>query len=195
MLSHPSPCVAIPLLERYLVKTALIFPPCIDGYYTMRSIPRFRVRFMRFVTINFRRTRPGGRRRSIRNHDEFVSRHVSVSSRCTKSISSAYFIPTACKMFWDPYLDQLSSVVGAPPSQIKTVSILLLSYPLSSLFVRLPASRPNLSHVFSLVVSFFYLGPVLGLHSGMVHLLFSSFGTYFLANTIKGPSMPWVVFA
>ena len=72
---------------------------------------------------------------------------------------------------------------------------LLISYPLGSVFVRLPSSRPYLAHLFSICLSTFFLGPLLGMWTGMLHLACSFLGTYFLVTFSKGPRVPWVVFA
>ncbi|KIM67664.1 hypothetical protein SCLCIDRAFT_20710 [Scleroderma citrinum Foug A] len=71
----------------------------------------------------------------------------------------------------------------------------LIAYPLGSLFIRIPASQPNFKHIFNVLVSTFFFIPVLRVPFGFVQLLASIFGTYFLAARIKGPNMPWIVFA
>ncbi|WVQ79951.1 hypothetical protein IAT38_002052 [Cryptococcus sp. DSM 104549] len=97
-------------------------------------------------------------------------------------------------MFWDPAFDQASAVVGAPPDQLKLIFSLLVSFPLGSLFVRLPPSRPNLAHIFSIAISTFFLVPLLGMGDGMLHLLLSCLATYAISVSMRGPNMPWVVF-
>ncbi|KAL7421613.1 Lysophospholipid acyltransferase [Cryptotrichosporon argae] len=97
-------------------------------------------------------------------------------------------------MFWDPAFEHVSGWVGAPPDQLKLIFSFLISYPLGSLFVRIPASRPNLSHLFSIIVSTFVIWPLLGLGGGLVHLLFSIAGTYAIVASSKSRNMPWIVF-
>jgi lysophospholipid acyltransferase len=110
-------------------------------------------------------------------------------------------------MFWDPVFDHVSGLIGAPPTQLKVrftthgcfthaqlISALLISFPLSSLYVRLPHSRPNLSHLFSIAVTSFFLVPLLNDLGGMLHLLFSCAVTYGIVVGSKSPNMPWVVF-
>jgi lysophospholipid acyltransferase len=97
-------------------------------------------------------------------------------------------------MFWDPMFEAASRHVGAPPDQLKLIFSLVASYPLGSLYVRLPTSRPNLAHIFSIVVSTIVLVPLLGLGTGLLHLLFSSVGTYVIAGTVKSKQMPWIAF-
>ncbi|WWD17220.1 hypothetical protein CI109_101658 [Kwoniella shandongensis] len=97
-------------------------------------------------------------------------------------------------MFWDPLFDKVSTLVGAEPDQLKLIAGLLISFPLGSLYIRLPPSRPNIAHLFSVIVSTIFLVPLLGLGGGMLHLLFSIAGTYLIVVTMKGPNMPWVAF-
>ncbi|ORY32801.1 MBOAT, membrane-bound O-acyltransferase family-domain-containing protein [Naematelia encephala] len=97
-------------------------------------------------------------------------------------------------MFWDPVFDHASSVIGAPPDQVKIIASFLFSYPLAILFVRIPPNRPNLAHLFSLVIAAIYLVPLLGLGTGLIHLLISCFGTYVIVVSLRSANMPWVVF-
>ncbi|ODO09822.1 hypothetical protein I350_02040 [Cryptococcus amylolentus CBS 6273] len=97
-------------------------------------------------------------------------------------------------MFWDPAFNKASAIVGAPPDQLKLIFSLLVSYPLGSLYIRLPSSRPYVAHLFSIVLSTVFLVPLLGLGGGMLHLLFSSLGTYAIVKYMKGTNMPWVAF-
>jgi hypothetical protein len=70
-----------------------------------------------------------------------------------------------------------------------------MACPLGSLFIRIPASQPNLKHLFNLLVSVFFFIPVLDLSWGFAQLLGSVLGTYYIAANVKGPNMPWIVFA
>ncbi|WVR06969.1 hypothetical protein IAU60_004005 [Kwoniella sp. DSM 27419] len=97
-------------------------------------------------------------------------------------------------MFWDPFFDRASELAGAPPDQLKLIFSLLVSYPLGSLYVRLPPSKPHLAHIFSIVVSTFIVVPLLGMGTGMLHLLFSIAGTYLIASADRSKSMPWKAF-
>ncbi|KAI0080680.1 MBOAT-domain-containing protein [Panus rudis PR-1116 ss-1] len=89
----------------------------------------------------------------------------------------------------------LASATGASLDQIKLITCLLVSYPLGSVFIRIPKERHDLKHLFNISVAFFYLMPMLNLWTGTLQLLGSALGTYFLSQQIKGPSMPWIVFA
>jgi lysophospholipid acyltransferase len=89
----------------------------------------------------------------------------------------------------------LASAIGASVDQIKLISCLLIACPLGSLFIRIPVSQPNLKHLFNILVSVFFFIPVLNLSSGFVQLLGSVLGTYYIAANVKGPNMPWIVFA
>ncbi|KAF7966921.1 hypothetical protein HWV62_36567 [Athelia sp. TMB] len=88
----------------------------------------------------------------------------------------------------------LASVAGASLDQVKLISCLLISYPLGSLFIRIPASHPHLKHLFNLAITLFYLIPVLNMYSAFLQLLGSAVGTYLIAAFVKGPNMPWIVF-
>ncbi|EMD40473.1 hypothetical protein CERSUDRAFT_111072 [Gelatoporia subvermispora B] len=89
----------------------------------------------------------------------------------------------------------LANAVGASVDQVKLISCLLVSYPLGSVFVRIPTSRPNLRHLFNLSVTLFYLVPVLNLWFGFLQLLGDVVATYFVAQKVKNHYMPWIVFA
>ncbi|KAL4075636.1 MBOAT, membrane-bound O-acyltransferase family-domain-containing protein [Scleroderma yunnanense] len=89
----------------------------------------------------------------------------------------------------------LASALGASVDQVKLISCLLVAYPLGSLFIRIPPSQPNLKHAFNILVSVFFLIPVLNVPFGFAELLGSILGTYMITATVKGPNMPWIVFA
>ncbi|KAG0700048.1 MBOAT, membrane-bound O-acyltransferase family-domain-containing protein [Suillus ampliporus] len=89
----------------------------------------------------------------------------------------------------------LAAAIGASVDQIKLISCLLIACPLGSLFIRIPSSQPNLKHLFNLLVSVFFFIPVLNLSWGFVQLLGSVLGTYYIGANVKGPNMPWIVFA
>ncbi|KDQ65032.1 hypothetical protein JAAARDRAFT_28695 [Jaapia argillacea MUCL 33604] len=88
----------------------------------------------------------------------------------------------------------LASAVGASVDQVKLITCLLVSYPLGSLFIRVPSSSPNLKHLFNLSIALFYFLPVLNLWTGFAQLLASTMGTYFIAKYVQGPRMPWIAF-
>ncbi|CAE6497350.1 unnamed protein product [Rhizoctonia solani] len=89
----------------------------------------------------------------------------------------------------------ISSVLGAPADQIKLIFCLLVAYPLSTIYIRLPKDNPQIKYVYNVAVSMFFLIPILRLYWGTVHLLVSSGFTYFVAKNIKSQNMPWIVFA
>jgi lysophospholipid acyltransferase len=112
----------------------------------------------------------------------------------------------------DAIFQPLADTLGASVDQIKVrenllakrrrrltktqlISCLLLSYPLGSVFVRIPSSQPTLRHLFNIGVTLFYLLPMLGLYGGTLQLLGSTLATYFIAKTNTSASMPWIVFA
>ena len=71
---------------------------------------------------------------------------------------------------------------------------LLVSYPLGSLFIRIPNDRPNLKHLFNVAITTFYLIPMLNLWTGTLQLLLDIVGTYVIASKVKTSNMPWIVF-
>lgn len=89
----------------------------------------------------------------------------------------------------------LANLAGASLDQIKLISCLLISYPLGSVFIRIPNDSPNLKHLFSLAIAVFYLIPVLHLWTGFLQLLLDVVGTYLIARNVKNSHMPWIVFA
>ncbi|KZP15136.1 MBOAT-domain-containing protein [Athelia psychrophila] len=94
----------------------------------------------------------------------------------------------------DALFAPIASLAGAPLDQVKLITCLLVSYPLGSLFIRIPASQPHMKHLFSVVVTLIYLLPVLKMYSAFLQLLGSVLGTYLIAAFVKGPNMPWIVF-
>ncbi|KAH9947320.1 MBOAT, membrane-bound O-acyltransferase family-domain-containing protein [Amylocystis lapponica] len=89
----------------------------------------------------------------------------------------------------------LAGAVGASVDQVKLISCLLISYPLGSVFIRIPSSRPDLKHIFNISVTLTYLVAILNLWSGFLQLLAGVLATYYVAANVKGPNMPWIVFA
>ena len=78
---------------------------------------------------------------------------------------------------------------------VQLISCMLVSYPLGNVFVRIPSSSPELRHLFSIAVSFFFTCVVLDLWGGFIQLLASTLATYFVSKNVKGREMPWIVFA
>ncbi|KAH8113294.1 MBOAT-domain-containing protein [Phellopilus nigrolimitatus] len=94
----------------------------------------------------------------------------------------------------DALFRPLADVLGASVDQIKLISCLLISYPLGSVFIRLPAGNHTVKHVFNIAVTLFYLVGMLNLWSGVAQLLGSILATYFITKNVQGPRMPWIVF-
>ncbi|PCH41333.1 MBOAT-domain-containing protein [Wolfiporia cocos MD-104 SS10] len=88
-----------------------------------------------------------------------------------------------------------ASAVGASVDQVKLISCLLISYPLGSVFIRIPVTCPNWRHFFNVAITSFYLLPVLNMWTAYLQLLADVLITYFLAARVKSSYMPWVVFA
>ncbi|KAI0773970.1 MBOAT-domain-containing protein [Fomes fomentarius] len=94
----------------------------------------------------------------------------------------------------DAFFQPIADATGGSVDQIKLISCLLFSYPLGSLYIRIPSSHPELKHIFSVLVSFFYLVPVVRLWGGALQLLGSVLATYYIAKRIQTRNMPWLVF-
>ncbi|KAK7695571.1 hypothetical protein QCA50_000207 [Cerrena zonata] len=94
----------------------------------------------------------------------------------------------------DAVFKPLASATGASLDQIKLISCLLVSYPLGSIFIRIPQERHDLKHLFNIGISLFYLVAMLDLWGGSLQLIGSALGTYFLSASIKSSNMPWIVF-
>ncbi|KAL0581244.1 Lysophospholipid acyltransferase [Marasmius crinis-equi] len=94
----------------------------------------------------------------------------------------------------DALFAPLVEATGASADQVKLIACLLVAYPLGSLFIRVPSDTPALRHLFSIVVTLFFLLPMLGMYSGLVQLLGDILFTYFVAKYHKGSAMPWIVF-
>lgn len=88
----------------------------------------------------------------------------------------------------------LVAKTGASLDQVKLITCLLVSYPLATLFIRIPSSQPTLKHVFNIAVASFYFVPVLNQGWPFLLLLGDVLATYFIALTVQGPRMPWIVF-
>ncbi|BEI86596.1 hypothetical protein CcaverHIS002_0608830 [Cutaneotrichosporon cavernicola] len=97
-------------------------------------------------------------------------------------------------MFWDPLFDRISELSGAGADQCKLIAALIISFPLASIYVRIPANRPNVAHWFSIITSTIFLWPLLGLGQGLLELLFMSVVTYLIVASVRGPNMPWIAF-
>ena len=63
------------------------------------------------------------------------------------------------------------------------------------MFIRIPNDQPNAKHLFNVVITLFYFIPVLNLWSGFLQLLADVLATYYIAQNVKGKTMPWIVFA
>ncbi|KAF5364062.1 hypothetical protein D9756_000986 [Leucocoprinus leucothites] len=94
----------------------------------------------------------------------------------------------------DALFEPLASALGASVDQIKLIFCLLVAYPLGSLFVRVPSSKPALRHLFNVSVAVIFFFPVLKIYSAFFQLLASILATYYIAKYDKSKQMPWRVF-
>jgi lysophospholipid acyltransferase len=72
------------------------------------------------------------------------------------------------------------------------ITCLLISYPLGSVFVRVPSV--GLKHVFNIAVTLFYLLGMLNMFTAFLQLLLDILVTYYLAKGMADKRMPWLVF-
>lgn len=91
-------------------------------------------------------------------------------------------------------LSQLLTIVGLDEANLKVLVCTLLSFPFSWIFKRLPDHRYSLKNVYNILVSAFYVFVILDVHSGVVQLLISALGCYFITRYVRSPVMPWINF-
>ena len=72
------------------------------------------------------------------------------------------------------------------------ITCLLISYPLGSIFVRVPSV--TLKHVFNVAVTLFYLLGMLNMFNAFLQLLLDILVTYYLTKGMTDKRMPWIVF-
>ncbi|GAC96833.1 endoplasmic reticulum protein [Pseudozyma hubeiensis SY62] len=94
----------------------------------------------------------------------------------------------------DAVFQPIADAAGAPVDYIKLFTCLLAAFPLASVFPHLPS--PASKHLYSLLVSFTFLVPILNLYSGFLQLLGSALLTYAICTfKLGGKNMGWLVFA
>ncbi|KAF9649614.1 MBOAT-domain-containing protein [Thelephora ganbajun] len=92
----------------------------------------------------------------------------------------------------DGLFTSLADSLGASVDQIKLITCLLVSYPLGSVFVRVPSV--GLKHVFNISVTLLYLLAMLNMFNAFLQLLLDILVTYYLAKGMTDKRMPWLVF-
>ena len=71
---------------------------------------------------------------------------------------------------------------------------MIVSYPLGSVFVRMPSGNPAAKHLFNIIVTSFYLLGMMKMYGGALQLTGSIVATYYIAKNVQGHTMPWIVF-
>ncbi|KAF7331726.1 Lysophospholipid acyltransferase [Mycena kentingensis (nom. inval.)] len=94
----------------------------------------------------------------------------------------------------DAVFASVAGLVGASADQVKLIFCLLVAYPLGSVFIRIPSSRPDLKHAFNIAVTATFFFPVLQLGQEFFQLLGSILATFFISKYVRGRRMPWIVF-
>lgn len=91
-------------------------------------------------------------------------------------------------------IERLLAASGLDEGNLKILICTLLSFPFSWVFKRLPDKNYTLKNVYNILVSTFYIFGILNLTGGLVDLLFSSLGCYFITRYVKSSNMPWINF-
>lgn len=89
---------------------------------------------------------------------------------------------------------QLLDIIGLDEANLKIFICALLSFPFSWIFKRLPDNRYTLKNVYVIGVATVYVFGILDLTDGLVSLLFSALGCYFITRYVKSSKMPWINF-
>lgn len=71
---------------------------------------------------------------------------------------------------------------------------MIISYPLGSVYVRIPSGHAGAKHMFSIVITAFYLLGLMKMYNGALQLLGSILAIYYIAKNVQGHTMPWIVF-
>ncbi|KAF8351002.1 MBOAT, membrane-bound O-acyltransferase family-domain-containing protein [Amanita rubescens] len=93
----------------------------------------------------------------------------------------------------DTLFTPLANTLGASVGQIKLIFCLLVAYPLGSVFIRVPSSKPTLRHVLNISIAILFFA-ILRLYGAFLQLLASIVGTYLIAKYDRSARMPWIVF-
>ncbi|KAH8088169.1 MBOAT, membrane-bound O-acyltransferase family-domain-containing protein, partial [Filobasidium floriforme] len=106
-------------------------------------------------------------------------------------------------MSWiDVPFERASPLIGAPPDHLKLIFILVSSYPLAHIFTRLPPTAPHLKHLFSIVLTSFYLVGMFRMKWGYIQLVADAVAVWGIVVGKVGVRrdgrgegwMPWLVF-
>lgn len=92
------------------------------------------------------------------------------------------------------YIALCLKTLGIDLASFKILLCTLLSFPFSVVFKRLPDANYTLKNLYVISVSSFYVFGILELTTGLVTLLISSLGCYFITRYLRTKSMPWINF-
>lgn len=92
------------------------------------------------------------------------------------------------------YMSQWLDLVGLDEASFKILFCTILSFPFSVIFKRLPDRDYTLKNLYVIGVSSIYVFGILNLGSGLITLLISSLGSYFITRYLRTNAMPWVNF-
>lgn len=88
----------------------------------------------------------------------------------------------------------LLALAGMDEASFKILFCALLSFPFSWVFKRLPDHHYTLKNLYVIAVSAFYIFGILNLKGGLMTILFSALGCYFITRYIRTSLMPWINF-
>lgn len=89
-------------------------------------------------------------------------------------------------------VEALSSYGGLDTSSSMILTCLLLAFPFSAIFKRLPDASYALKNYYIIVVSAVYIFLILKIYMGFLVLLFNALFTYLLTKYYRSRFMPWV---
>ncbi|KAK9767954.1 Lysophospholipid acyltransferase [Basidiobolus ranarum] len=96
--------------------------------------------------------------------------------------------------FFDPAFERLSQILGGVPTdQLQCVFSIVFTYPLALIFRKLP-NNATIKHLYSLLTTFILFVVVSNQFYGVLHILFGSLISYFIAYFVKGSLGPKLVF-
>lgn len=89
----------------------------------------------------------------------------------------------------------LSQALGLDGGAVRILLCLVLTFPLSAVFKRLPDHRVTLKNLYIIAVLLFYVFGILQVYLGFRTLLVALMGSYMLTRYVRLAAMPWLNFA
>lgn len=97
----------------------------------------------------------------------------------------------------DAFFEKLSMLLGGniPRDHLKLMACVIATYPGAILYRRLPADKPALKHLFSIIYVLFTMLAVLHSYVGFMHIGLTALFTYYFMKYYHGSNGPWINFA